>query len=302
LNPGNGWILNTNNWPFSAAGPDSPKRENFPRYMWTTGENPRGIHAALVLENLQQATLDSLIGAAYDGHLTAFDVLLPPLFNAYDALGDDDPLRSQLRGPITTLREWNRRTSADSIATALAIFWGNTLIDMKSAAAKAADQPVYDFLTTSLVDVDRLNALALAVGTLQRDFGTWQTPWGDINRFQRLTDDVVQPFDDSKPSLPVGFAPAKWGALASFDSTKPRLTRRIYGSTGNSFVAAVEFTTPVRAKAIMSGGASGDPASAHFSDQAIKFSMGQFRDVLFTANDVSAHAERKYHPGDDAHR
>ncbi len=30
LNPSNGWIQNTNDWPFSAAGADSPRRENYP--------------------------------------------------------------------------------------------------------------------------------------------------------------------------------------------------------------------------------------------------------------------------------
>jgi len=297
LNPASGWIMNTNNWPFSAAGPFSPKREDFPRYMWTTGENPRGIHATEMLQNLQQVTLDSLIAVAYDGHLTAFEVLLPPLLQAYDNLGPDDPQRSQLREPIAVLRHWDRRTSVDSVATSVAIFWGNTLIDMKSAAAKAAEQPIYDFLVGNLSDGERLSALSTAVDSLRRAFGHWQTPWGDINRFQRMTDDVVQPFDDAKPSLAVGFAPAQWGALASFDSAKPRSTRKIYGSSGNSFVAAVEFTTPVRAKAIMSGGASGDPSSMHFTDQAMRFSQGQFRDVLFTPDDVSAHAERRYHPG-----
>jgi acyl-homoserine-lactone acylase len=297
LNPRNGWLMNTNNWPFSAAGQFSPKREDFPRYMWTKGENPRGIHATEMLESLQQVTLDSLIAAAYDGHLTAFEVLLPPLLQAYDHLQADDPLRSQLREPIDALRGWNRRTSADSTATSVAIFWANTLIDMKGAAANSAEQPVYDFLVENLSDAERLNALVTAVDALQRAFGQWRTPWGDINRFQRLTEDVAQTFDDSKPSLPVGFAPAQWGALASFDSKKPRSTRKIYGSSGNSFVAAVEFTTPVRAKAIMSGGASGDPSSAHFTDQATRFSQGQFRDVLFTPDDVSAHVERRYHPG-----
>jgi acyl-homoserine-lactone acylase len=94
----------------------------------------------------------------------------------------------------------------------------------------------------------------------------------------------------------VGFAPSQWGALASFDSAEPRHTRKIYGSVGNSFIAAVEFGPTVRAKALMSGGASGDPASAHFADQAWMFSQGKFRDVYFTAADVRAHAERIYHP------
>jgi acyl-homoserine-lactone acylase len=182
------------------------------------------------------------------------------------------------------------------VPTAVAIFWGQELIERKGAEARDADEPVYDYLVDKLTDAERVSALSAALQKLQRDSGRWQTPWGEINRFQRLTDDTVQPFDDAKPSLPVGFAPSQWGALASFDSTKPRKTKRIYAAVGNSFVAAVDFGPTLRAKAIMSGGESGDPASEHFTDQALMFSQGRFRDVLFYPEDVRAHAERSYHP------
>jgi acyl-homoserine-lactone acylase len=296
LNPSNGWLFNSNNWPFSAAGDQSPKREKYPRYMWTKGENPRGPHAGEVLSKIRNATLESLIAAGYDGHLTAFEVLLPPLFAAYDALPATDPRRASLTEPIETLRAWNRRTSADSVATALAIFWGQGLIERNGAAARNASQPVYDYLVDKLTDAQRIDGMSAALEKLQQDFGRWQIAWGEVNRFQRLTDDIVQPFDDSRPSLPVGFAPSQWGALASFDSTKPRKTKKIYGAVGNSFVAAVDFGPTIHAKAIMSGGESGDPSSPHFTDQAQMFSQGRFRDVLFYPEDVRAHAERSYQP------
>jgi acyl-homoserine-lactone acylase len=296
LNPPNGYIFNTNNWPFSAAGASSPKRENYPAYMWIKGENPRGIHAEEMLHDIHGVTLDTLIAAAYDGHLTAFDVLLPPLLAAYDALPASDPRKAQLQEPIGILRAWDHRTSVNSVATAIAIFWGQELVDRKGAEARDADEPVYDYLVGKLSDAERVAALSAAVDKLQRDFGRWQLPWGEINRFQRLTDDIVQPFDDSKPSLPVGFASSNWGALASFDSTRPRKTRKIYGSVGNSFIAAVDFGPTIHAKALMSGGESGNPASPHFTDQALMFSQGKFRDVLFTPEEVRAHAERSYHP------
>jgi acyl-homoserine-lactone acylase len=296
LNPSNGWLFNSNNWPFSAAGDQSPKREDYPRYMWTKGENPRGPHAVEVLSRLHHATLDSLIAAGYDGHLTAFDVLLPPLFAAYDALPDSDPRRAALREAVETLRSWNRRTSADSVAAAVAIFWGQGLIERNGAAARDADKPAYDYLVDKLTDAGRIEGLDAALERLRQDFGRWQIAWGEINRFQRLTDDIVQPFDDAKPSLPVGFAPSQWGALASFVSTKPRKTKKIYGSEGNSFVAAVDFGPTIHAKAIMSGGESGDPASPHFTDQALMFTQGRFRDVLFYPEEVRAHAERSYQP------
>ncbi|MDP8983774.1 MAG: penicillin acylase family protein [Pseudomonadota bacterium] len=302
LNPASGWIQNTNNWPFSAAGASSPRRDDYPAYMWTRGENPRGIHAVEVLQDIRDVTLDSLIAAGYDSRLTAFDTLLPPLLEAYGRLDPDDPRRAQLSQPIAVLAGWDRRTSADSVATSLAIYWGQILLDRSSEPARSAHQPAYDYVVGHSTDAARLEALVAALDSLERDFGSWQKPWGEINRFQRLTGDVVQPFDDSKPSLAVGFAPGQWGALASFDSSKPRTARKIYGSVGNSFVAAVEFASPIRAKALLSGGESGDPASPHFADQAARFTHGQFRDVFFTPAEVSAHAERTYRPGDGAVR
>ena len=296
LNPSSGWIQNTNNWPFSAAGSASPKPEDFPAYMWIKGENPRGIHAVEVLQNIHDVTLESLIAAGYDSHLTAFEVLLPPLLQDFDALPAEDPRRASLAGPIMSLRKWDRRTAADSVPTAVAIFWGRELIERRGTAASAAGQPIYDYLVGHLTPAERVDALSDAVAKLQRDFGRWQIPWGEINRFQRLTDDIVQPFDDAKASLPVGFAASAWGALASFDTSYPRKTKKIYGSVGNSFVAAVEFGPVLHAKAIMSGGESGDPASPHFTDQAQMFSQGQFRDVLFSREDVMTHAERSYRP------
>jgi acyl-homoserine-lactone acylase len=298
LNPSNGWIQNTNDWPFSAAGSQSPKRENYPRYMWTRGENPRGLHAVEVLEHIRDVTLDRLIAAGYDPHLTAFEALLPPLLEAYDRLAAEDPRRHGLEGPVAALRAWDRRTSADSEAETLAILWGQELLDADGERARAANQNAYDFLLEHSTDEERLDALQAVAARLERDFGHWRLAWGEVNRYQRLTGDIVQPFDDLRPSLRVGFAPGQWGALASFDSTKPRTTKRIYGSEGNSFIAAVEFAPGVRAKALMTGGESGDPASPHFSDQAQMYCEGRFRDVWFSTPDVMAHAQRRYHPGE----
>lgn len=298
VNPKNGWVQNTNSWPFQVAGDGSPKREDFPSYMWSTGENPRDVHAVELLSHIHDVTLESLIATAYDRRLNAFDLLLPLLFSAYDRLPQDDSRRANIALPIDTLRQWDHRTSADSVPTAVAILWGQALVDAKGPDAIADFEPVYDHLLGHLSDADMIDALGSAITRLQHDFGSWQTPWGDINRYQRLSDDVAQPFDDAKPSLPVGMAPGAFGALADFEAWEPQHTKRIYGSGGNSFVAAVEFGTKVRAKAILVGGESGDPASPHFADQVQMYIRGEFREVLFYPEDVSAHAERRYHPGD----
>ncbi|MDP3669801.1 MAG: penicillin acylase family protein [Telluria sp.] len=297
FNPASGWIQNTNNWPFRAAGDSSPRVKDYPQYMWTLPENARGLHALKVLTNHKGFTLDSLIATAYDNYLTGFEALIPTLLKAYDESAADNPLKAQLQAQVAALRGWDLRYSVESVPTSLAIYWAQDMVKRSSAAARAKGVPVLDYITTSLGAQERLDALARASAKLEADFGKWQTPWGEINRFQRASGDVHQQYDDSKPSLPVAFPSAVWGSLASFGMSAPQKTKRIYGDRGNSFVAVVEFGPRIRAKSILAGGQSANPASPHFSDQAEMYSKGQFKDVLFYKADIEKQLERKYHPG-----
>jgi acyl-homoserine-lactone acylase len=298
FNPASGYISNTNNWPFSASGASSPKRQDWPDYMWSLPENARGRHAERVLKDAKDFTLDSLIAAAYDSHLTAFEPLVPQLLKDYDALAANDPRKALLSAQVASLRGWDLRFGVDSKPTSLAIYWGQDMVAQHAPRARAEGTPTVDFITHKLNADERLASLQRASDKLTADFGTWQTPWGEINRFQRISGDVDQQYDDSKPSWPVGFASANWGSLASFGMVAKQKTKRIYGDRGNSFVAVVEFGPRVRAKSILAGGNSNNPASKHFADQAEMYSRGEFKDVLFYKEDIEKHLERKYHPGE----
>jgi acyl-homoserine-lactone acylase len=298
IDPPNGWIQNVNNWPYSAAGPYSPKRTSFPAYMDHAGESPRGLHAIQVLEGRKDFTLDGLRDAAFDSYLTAFARLIPLLLSAYDSM-PGDTLKAKLSEPIAALRAWDYRWSAGSIPTSLAVYWGEALTDLVQDEATLAGIFPYDYMMTRARPAERLAALLVACEHLTRDFGTWKTPWGDINRFQRLTPDIVQPFSDSAPSIPVPFTSAQWGSLASFRAKPYPGTRRRYGTYGNTFVAVVEFgTDSVRAKAVTPGGESADPKSPHFNDQAERYATGQLRDVYFYPGQLEGHTESEYHPGE----
>jgi acyl-homoserine-lactone acylase len=298
LNPPNGWIQNTNNWPFSAAGPYSPKPSDYPKYVETGTENPRGIHAVRVLDGRKDFTPESLMKAAFDPALTELDLLIPTLLKAYAGLKPSDPLHQKLAEPIAQLRSWDRHWAVTSVPTTIAVFWGEELWQRVAADARAANVTVYEFMETRAPAAVRLASLSTVIDKLTADFGTWRLPWGDVNRFQRLTGDIVQPFDDSKPSIPVGFTSARWGSLASFGARASNGTKKIYGTTGNSFLAVVEFGDRVRARAITAGGQSGNPASPHFNDQAPRYVAGDLRDVYFYPDELQGHTERTYHPGE----
>ncbi|MFC0168376.1 penicillin acylase family protein [Pseudoduganella danionis] len=298
FNPRTGWIQNTNNWPYTAAGAASPKASDYPAYMSLQGENARGIHALRVLQDQRDFTLDSLIAAAYDTLLPAFEPLLPQLFAAYDGLAEDAPQKAALAQQIAALRSWNLRYALDSVPTSLAIFWMQELSNSYAASARTLEMPLLDYVEQRLTPAQRLAALEQASAKLTADFGQWQTPWGEINRFQRLSDDLVQQFDDNQPSLPVPFASANWGSLAAYGMTSKSKTRRIYGERGNSFVAVVEFGPQIRARSVLAGGQSGNPASPHFNDQAGMYARGEFKEIWISRKDVEAHLEKRYHPGE----
>ena len=295
LNPQSGWLYNSNNSPWSAAGPSSPKKEDYPVYVESGGESARGLHAVRVLQDKRDFTLDSLIAAAYDSYLTWFEKPIPALIEAWDAAPDSNPLKAQTAEQIAVLRKWDLRWAVDSVATSLAIFWADQTRRLGGGGGRGAGRgaPLEDAPADQL-----LAGLVAASDQLARDFGTWKTPWGDINRFQRLDDDIASHFDDKGPSIPVGFTSATWGSLASFGARAYPGTKKWYGTSGNSFVAVVEFGKTVRAKAVTAGGESGDPASPHFDDEAQRYATGALRDVYYYRDDLKGHTQREYHPGE----
>ena len=297
VNPPNGWIQNTNNWPYSAAGEHSPRRDAFPPYMDRYGENMRGRHALRVLPDKTDFTLQSLIDAAYDSHLTGFEDLIPALVAAWEGVPASDPRKEAVAEAVQELRDWDLRFGVESVPTAVAIFWGNELWDRVSGDARQAGVDTYVWMARRTSREEKLDALQAALDRLEADFGDWRTPWGEINRFQRLTGDIVQPFDDDQPSIPVAFGPSRWGSLAAYGQRTFNDTKRIYGTRGNSFVAVVEFGDSVRARAITAGGQSGDPTSPHFADQAERYATGDLREVYFWPSQLEGHVEREYHPG-----
>jgi acyl-homoserine-lactone acylase len=297
LNPASGWLYNSNNSPWSGAGASSLRKQDYPAYVETGTETARGLHAIRVLENKKDFTLDSLIAAAYDSYLPWFDKPLPALLKAWDEAPRSNLLRAKLTEQIATLRTWDHRWAVSSIPTSLAVFWGEDIRRHTLADAKAAGIPVEEYIATRTTPAELLQSLANATDRLTADFGTWKTPWGEINRFQRLTGNLTQPFNDAQPSIPVAFTSSLWGSLASFGARPYPGTKKLYGTSGNSFVAVVEFGDKVRAKAVTAGGESGDPTSPHFNDQATRYSTGNLRDVYFYPSDLKDHTARQYHPG-----
>lgn len=296
-NPPNGWIQNCNSTPFASSGRYSPEKSKYPAYMAPDGQNYRAVNAIRLLDDKKKLSLKDLISTGYNHYLAAFDVMLPPLFKAYDTAPDS--VKQKLEAPVNIMKQWDRSSAANSVATTIAVEWG-TLVMRQLQAARTEEEGTYmtkrmDELMQTLTNAQQLDIFTEAIKALKNRYGTWEIKWGDINRYQRPADGVT--FSDDAPSLPVGAVSSAFGQLPSFQS-RTMNTKKRYGYSGNSFIAAVEFGTRIKAKTVITGGESFDPASKHYTDEAGMYIDGKFKDVLFYKADVLKHAERTYHPGE----
>lgn len=300
-NPASGWIQNCNSTPFTVAGESSPRKDDFPTYMAPDAENERGIHAVRVLKDETRITLDRLITLSRDSYLPGFEKLVPALLEAYDGMaGSSEALKTKFGEPFEALRDWDFRYSVSSVPTTLAIYWGQRLRQSVTPRMPTMKSQIdlIEFLHTGTTPLEKVKAFTEIIQELEADFGTWKQPWGEVNRFQRISGRIEPTFDDEKPSIAVPSTSSFWGSLAAFGSRKYQGTKKMYGSVGNSFVAVVEFGKRVKAKSVVTGGSSSDPASPHFSDQSVLYCQGQFKDVWFYPEDIEKHVERKYRPGE----
>jgi pimeloyl-ACP methyl ester carboxylesterase len=275
LNPETGYLQNTNSSPFTATEGIEVGPDDFPPYMvGSESDNLRSQSSRHVLRELTDLTLDDFARAALTTRLLAADGLLPELFAAFESLEQEDRDRAAaLADPIAALRAWDREADTASVATTL-------FVTLAAAASRTSGDDRW------------IDALGAAVERLAGDWGTWEVPWGEINRIQRPDAAGALPFSDTLPSLPVAGAPGWLGSIFVFNTEPADDGKRRYGRHGNSFVKLVEFTPEVRARSVFVFGQSGDPASPYYFDQAALYSEKRFKPAWFSAADVQANAVR----------
>jgi acyl-homoserine lactone acylase PvdQ len=292
-NPVSGWIQNCNSTPFTVSGVASPLRSTYPVYMAPDGENFRDRNAVRLFSQAGKLDLQGLIGLGYDRRLLAFETLLPALIAA---AGQE----SDVAEVVKELKNWDFNASSESIAQTIAVRWGLKIMPKipkpkQFGGETEVVQNMENYAKTGSKS-EMVQALKEVISELNKDFGTWKVAWGELNRFQRISNDDALKMDDARPSIPVPFTSSAWGQLPSYTSRSIQGSKKWYGVNGNSFIAAVEFGPTIKAYSLLTGGENGNPQSPHFFDQGQMYAQGKFKDIYFYKSDVLKHAVTSYHP------
>ena len=283
LNPKSGWIQNCNGTPLLTTLNENPKKENFPNYLIVEADNYRSKNSRKILETYPSFTLELFKSNSFSTYLISAEDELPLLLQEYEESNQDFSV--EISAVIDTLKNWNLRSTNHSIATTLYIHWSEIKYDLAK--------------NDSSIKRVNLEALQKTISFLYSKYGTWQVPWGQINRLQRVlpTPNNEYKFNDSIQSLPIAGTPSWTGSIFCIWSRLPKNnSNKRYGIGGNCYVSVVEFGSKVKGYSLINFGTSADPDSEHFFDQANAFASGKYKHAYLTLDQVRKNAVKVYKP------
>lgn len=292
IDPPSGWLQNCNESPWTMTFPMPNDFRKFPAYLAPPpAMSFRTQRSVRMLMEDEKISLDELIQYKHSTRLELADRILDDVQTAVAASGD-----AEAKAAMAVLNAWDRQTNADSrgavLFEAFAKEWTKPIggINRLGTATPLFAKPwdVTDPVGTpdGLAKPDEaVRALAEAARRVKNDHGRLDVPWGEVYRFKIHGADLPA---NGGPGPLGAFRVMTFGSAGRASAATP--VRPFHGDT---YVAAIEFSKPVKAQALIGYGNASQPGSPHRTDQLGLLQRQKLRPVWRTRAEVLKHLEKR---------
>jgi acyl-homoserine-lactone acylase len=277
IDPPSGWLQNANDPPWTTTFPTAIKAENYPAYIAPRGPMYfRAQSSAKMLAEDNSISLQEMITYKHSTQMELAERILDDLILAVQQQSDELTTRA-----AKVLAAWDRKADANSRGAVLFSAWVDD-IDLDQVFKTPWDEKSPLTTPDGLADPQSaVKALADAATKVEKAYGKLDVAWGEVFRLQSGNLDLPGNGGDGDKGIfrVVNFAPVGDG--------------RFRAVAGDSYVAAVEFSQPVKANALISYGNASQPNSPHATDQLEFFARKQLRPVWRTRKAIASHLEAR---------
>jgi acyl-homoserine-lactone acylase len=267
-------LQNANDPPWTTTFPQVLNPQDYPSYIAPHFMHLRAQRSAQMLMEDEKISFEEMIADKFSSEMELADRILDDLIPAARQFGGEVGNQA-----ADILEAWDRKANADSRGAVLFAVWART---MPTSNLFATPWNQNSPLTTpnGLADPEgAVQVLGAAATTVKFLYGALDIPWGEAARLRY-----------GKVDLPASGGPGLLGIFRVIDLA-PASEGRFQQVAGDTYIAAIEFSNPIKAKVLTTYGNATQPGSPHVGDQLALYVRNELRSVWRTRKEIEAHLE-----------
>ena len=276
LDPPSGWLQNANDPPWTATFPQALNPNDYPSYLAPRFMHLRAQRSAQMLMEKPKISFDEMVVDKFSSRMELADRILDDLISAAREQG------SELgRQAADVLSAWDRKAEANSRGAVLFAVWARSMQPSKLFATPWNENSPLKTPNGLADSASAVKVLEVAATTVKLLYGALDVPWGEVARLRYGNVDV-----------PASGGPGLFGIFRVIDLA-PAAAGRFQQVAGDTYIAAIEFSNPVKAKVLTTYGNATQSGSPHVGDQLQLYARNELRPVWRTRKEIEAHLESR---------
>jgi acyl-homoserine-lactone acylase len=275
VNPPEGFLQNCNDAPWVCTYPPVLKPSDYPAWLAPQSMLLRPQRSVNMILACPKISFEQLISIKMNTGVEAADRFLDDLLKAVELYPDTLAVKA-----AEVLKAWDRKTDAGSKGAVLFTRWFDKLSYPIFETHWTLEHPVTtpDGLKDPKLAVELLSK---AADETIKKYGALDVAWGNVYRFRMNGRD-----------LPANGGPGEYGIFRTigYSDDADSKKRAVFGDT---YIAVIEFSNPIKAMLSLSYGNATQPGSKHAGDQLDMISEKKLRPALLSKEDILRNLEKR---------